>query len=104
MAYFVGNFRLFERIDLDKDNFVSQSELKKLILEINSEKILEDVDAATAKLMHDLDISGDQQIDEVEFINGFKNWLNTSNYKMAPVSPGTPTDVSKKLYISLFSW
>ncbi|PWA89142.1 sodium/calcium exchanger membrane region, EF-hand domain pair [Artemisia annua] len=84
--------RLFERIDLDKDNFVSQSELKKLILEINSEKILEDVDAATAKLMHDLDISGDQQIDEVEFINGFKNWLNTSNYKMAPVSPGTPTD------------
>nr|XP_043624743.1 sodium/calcium exchanger NCL2-like isoform X2 [Erigeron canadensis] len=84
--------RLFERIDVDKDNFVSQSELKRLIMEINSQKTPEDVDEAATKIMHDLDTSGDQKIDEQEFINGFKNWLNTSNSEISPKSPGIKTD------------
>ncbi|KAK1416723.1 hypothetical protein QVD17_25839 [Tagetes erecta] len=88
--------RLFERIDVDKDNYVSQSELKRLIMEINSEKIPEDIDEVTAKIMKDLDTSGDQQIDEQEFIHGFKEWLNTSNYELIPKSPGPTTDASLK--------
>ncbi|KAD6794508.1 hypothetical protein E3N88_05404 [Mikania micrantha] len=88
--------RLFERIDLDKDNFVSESELKRLIMELNSEKIPEDVDEATAKIMQQLDTSGDQQIDEEEFIVGFKEWLNTSTYELIPKSPGPTTDASLK--------
>ncbi|KAI3774957.1 hypothetical protein L1987_49522 [Smallanthus sonchifolius] len=86
--------RLFERIDLDKDNFVSQSELKTLIMELNSEILPEAVDEATAKIMHDLDTSGDQQIDEQEFIDGFKEWLNTSNYELIPKSPEPINDAS----------
>ncbi|KAL4589041.1 hypothetical protein LXL04_001943 [Taraxacum kok-saghyz] len=86
---------LFERIDVDNDNFISQSELKKLIMEVDSRRIPEDVDEATAKLMHDLDESGDQQIDLPEFINGFKNWLNSSNYEIIPPSPGPNTDASE---------
>ncbi|KAK9078216.1 hypothetical protein SSX86_002273 [Deinandra increscens subsp. villosa] len=86
--------RLFERIDLDKDNFVSPSELKRLIMELNSEKLPEDVDEETAIIMHDLDTNGDQQIDEQEFINGFKQWLNTSNYELISMSPGSTTDGS----------
>lgn len=97
------NFRLFERIDIDNDKFVTQSELKRLIMEINSEKIPEDVDEATAKIMQDLDTSGDQQIDEQEFIDGFKDWLNTSNYQIVPKSPGTKsTDVSEVTHKLLF--
>ncbi|KAI3803511.1 hypothetical protein L1987_31665 [Smallanthus sonchifolius] len=88
--------RLFERIDLDKDNFVSQSELKTLIMELNSKKIQENVDEATAKIMHDLDTSGDQQIDEQEFIIGFKEWLNTSNYELIPKSPGPINNASQR--------
>ncbi|KAI3716232.1 hypothetical protein L6452_23431 [Arctium lappa] len=83
---------LFERIDLDQDNYISQSELKRLIMEVYSERTPENVDEATAQLMQDLDTSGDQQIDEHEFINGFKNWLNTSNEEIVPMSP----DASQK--------
>ncbi|KAI3525208.1 hypothetical protein L1887_03883 [Cichorium endivia] len=87
---------LFERIDLDKDNFISQSELKRLIMEVDSQKIPENVDEATAKVMQNFDESGDQQIDLQEFINGFRNWLNTSNDENIPKSPGPKTDASEK--------
>ncbi|CAI9286509.1 unnamed protein product [Lactuca saligna] len=87
---------LFERIDLDKDNFISQSELKRLIMEVDFQKVPENVDEATAKIMQDLDESGDQQIDLDEFINGFRNWLNSSNGEIIPKSPGSKTDASEK--------
>ncbi|KAM0017288.1 putative EF-hand domain, sodium/calcium exchanger membrane region, EF-hand domain pair [Helianthus debilis subsp. tardiflorus] len=84
---------LFERIDLDKDNFVSQSELKRLIMELNSEKMPEDVDEATTKLMQDLDTDGDQLIDLQEFIDRFKEWLNN---ELVPKSPGPTTNTSQQ--------
>ncbi|KAJ0530633.1 putative EF-hand domain, sodium/calcium exchanger membrane region, EF-hand domain pair [Helianthus annuus] len=93
LADFVDNCSLFERIDLDKDNFVSQSELKRLIMELNSEKMPEDVDEATAKLMQDLDTDGDQQIDLQEFIDRFKEWLNN---ELVPKSPGPTTNTSQQ--------
>nr|XP_043627059.1 sodium/calcium exchanger NCL2-like [Erigeron canadensis] len=78
---------LFDKIDLDKDNFVSQSELKRLVTEVNSAKIHWNADEATNKIMQDLDKSGDQKIDEQEFIDGFKEWLHTSNDETIPSSP-----------------
>ncbi|XP_071689079.1 sodium/calcium exchanger NCL2-like [Rutidosis leptorrhynchoides] len=87
---------LFKRLDLDKDNCVSQSELKKLIMEVNSEKIPWNVDEATDKIMQDLDKSGDKRIDEQEFIDGFKEWLNTSNGDIIPSSPGSETGSSQQ--------
>ncbi|XP_076907099.1 sodium/calcium exchanger NCL2-like [Bidens hawaiensis] len=87
---------LFERIDLDKDNFVSQSEMKKLIMDINSQRKPEDVDKITANIMQNLDTSGDQRIDEQEFIEGFKEWLNRSTNDLLSKSPGPKTDASLK--------
>lgn len=71
-------------------------------MEINFQMTPEEVDEATAKIMAKLDTSGDEQIDEQEFIDGFKDWLNTSNYEIAPKSPGTKTDVSKVTILVTF--
>ncbi|KAI3789556.1 hypothetical protein L2E82_02355 [Cichorium intybus] len=79
--------RLFNRIDVDKDNCISHSELKRLLMEINTVKIPWNVDEATDQIMQDLDKSGDQQINEQEFIDGFKEWLHTSNDQTIPMSP-----------------
>ncbi|KAI3774956.1 hypothetical protein L1987_49521 [Smallanthus sonchifolius] len=87
---------LFERIDLDKDKCLSEAELKRLIMEVDSEKIQWNVDEATDQMMQDLDKSGDQKIDEQEFIDGFKEWLHTFNGEIIPCSPGTETDSSLK--------
>lgn len=48
-------------------------------MEVNFEKIPWNVDEATDHIMEDLDKSGDQKIDEQEFIDGFIEWLHTSN-------------------------
>ncbi|KAI3695035.1 hypothetical protein L1987_78023 [Smallanthus sonchifolius] len=42
---------LFERIDLDKDKCLSESELKRLIMEVDSEKIQWNEDDATDQMM-----------------------------------------------------
>lgn len=64
-------------------------------MEVDFQKAPENVDEATAKIMQDLDESGDQQIDLDEFINGFRNWLNSSNGEIIPISPGSKTDASE---------
>lgn len=52
------------------------------------------VDEATSHIMQDLDKSGDQMIDEVEFVDGFKDLLNISNDQLNPKTPG-PKDASR---------
>ncbi|KAL8189241.1 hypothetical protein R6Q57_028807 [Mikania cordata] len=90
---------LFKRIDLDKDEYLSQSELKRLIMEVDSEKIQWNVNEATDQIIQDLDKRGDQKIDEQEFIDGFKEWLHTSDGEIIPSSSGTETDSSLHKYI-----
>lgn len=63
-------------MDLDKDNSISQEELKKLIVEVNFGKIPWDADEIVGKMMEQLDVNGDQVINEEEFISGFLKWLN----------------------------
>lgn len=64
-------------------------------MEVDSEKIPWNVDEATDQIMQDLDKSGDQKIDEQEFIDGFKEWLHSSIDEIMPSSPaGTETDAS----------
>lgn len=72
------NYRLFERIDIDKDNSISQTELKALITDINFGKISWNEDEAVAKIMAELDLNGDQAISEEEFISVFEKWLDPS--------------------------
>ena len=84
-------------MDLDKDNSLSQEELKKLIVQVNFGKIPWDADEIVGKMMEQLDVNGDQFINEDEFISGFLKWLrcldngspmpSPSNYGPGNISP-----------------
>lgn len=69
--------RLFDDIDLDKDNCISYTELKELISSIKFGIIPYEPSTAAAKIMEELDASGDQLISEEEFILGLSKWLNS---------------------------
>ncbi|KAL3849233.1 hypothetical protein ACJIZ3_011115 [Penstemon smallii] len=70
--------RLFKEIDLDKDDTISYFELKELMTNMKFGVIPYDVDEAASKIMEELDISGDELIQEEEFINGLSKWINTT--------------------------
>ncbi|KAL0399442.1 UNVERIFIED_CONTAM: Sodium/calcium exchanger NCL1 [Sesamum radiatum] len=70
--------RLFKDIDHDKDEFISHSELKDLMMDIKFGIIPNDIDAAASKMMEELDVSGDQLINEEEFVTGLSKWLKSS--------------------------
>ncbi|GFP79634.1 hypothetical protein PHJA_000106900 [Phtheirospermum japonicum] len=70
--------RLFKDIDLDKDNYISLSELKELINNIKFGIIPYDPDVAASKIMEELDINRDERINEDEFVSGLSEWLNTT--------------------------
>lgn len=71
------NSSLFERIDLDGDNRISQEELKELIVSMKFGDMPLDVDEAAARIMEEFDINGDRLINEEEFSQGLARWLNT---------------------------
>ncbi|CAL5390754.1 unnamed protein product [Camellia sinensis] len=71
--------RLFENIDRDKDNCISPSELKQLVMNIKFRNMPLDADEAVEKIMEELDINGDNVLNEEEFVTGFSKWLNTAN-------------------------
>ncbi|KAK4486674.1 hypothetical protein RD792_006732 [Penstemon davidsonii] len=77
--------RLFKDIDLDKDDFISYSELKDLMTNIKYGIIPNDTDAAASKMMEELDISGHHLINEDEFIIGLSKWLNTAYVNQTPI-------------------
>lgn len=87
-------FRLFKSLDVNNDNYVSLSELKKLMMNVDFGETSWNVDEATSHIMEDLDTNHDQQIDEEEFVDGFKELLNTNNDLLTPKTPG-PKDVSR---------
>ncbi|KAK6157344.1 hypothetical protein DH2020_011592 [Rehmannia glutinosa] len=74
--------RLFKGIDLDKNDYISYSELKELITNIKFGIIPYDPDVAASKIMEELDISGDELINEEEFITGLSKWL-TATYNQS---------------------
>ncbi|CAB4277405.1 unnamed protein product [Prunus armeniaca] len=78
--------RLFEKIDLDGNNNISQAELKELIADIKFGKIPGDVDESVVKLIEELDTSGDKMISEEEFVTGLTKWINKSHGTQPPSS------------------
>ncbi|MFS7929381.1 putative EF-hand domain, sodium/calcium exchanger membrane region, EF-hand domain pair [Helianthus anomalus] len=66
--------RFFERIDTNQNGFISKSELKNFIMEVNYEEILMDDEIAEIIMRH-LDIDGNGNIDKQEFKSGFTKWL-----------------------------
>ncbi|KAM1311226.1 hypothetical protein PS1_007708 [Malus domestica] len=89
--------RLFEKIDLDGNNYISQSELRKLIGDIKFGKIPGDVDESVVKLIEELDTSGDQLISEEEFVTGLTKWINKSN-DQAPPSLESEDDIYQRTW------
>ncbi|KAF7141178.1 hypothetical protein RHSIM_Rhsim06G0204500 [Rhododendron simsii] len=89
--------RLFEGIDLDKDNCISQSELRLLVGDIKFHNVSLDSDEVVDKLMEELDISGDQMINEEEFVTGVSKWLHASkNQAPTPTSTEAPDETYQK--------
>ncbi|KAG5546159.1 hypothetical protein RHGRI_018365 [Rhododendron griersonianum] len=93
--------RLFESIDLDKDNCISQSELRQLVGDIKFRNVPFDSDEVVNKLMEELDISGDQMINEEEFVTGVSKWLHASK-NQAPTLLPQPRPPMK--HIKLKKW
>lgn len=72
-------YRLFEKMDHDSNNCISQHELKELIADIKFGKLPLDVEEAVLKLIEELDTDGDHLINEDEFVSGFAIWLDTTD-------------------------
>ncbi|PIN20883.1 Calmodulin and related proteins (EF-Hand superfamily) [Handroanthus impetiginosus] len=89
--------RLFKDIDLDKDDTISYFELKELINNIKFGIIPHNVDVAAQKILEELDISGDQLINEAEFVSGLSKWLNTT-YNQSPNSQESEGDTYHKMW------
>lgn len=79
ILFYVDGSRLFENIDRDGNNFISQSELRELIGDIKFGTEAFDVDEAVASIIEFFDSSGDQMIDEGEFVYGLTKWFDKTN-------------------------
>ena len=85
--------RLFEKIDNDGDNCISQQELKELISDVKFGAVPLNANEIVAKVIEELDTSGDDRIDQQEFINGISKWLKTSEKEAAPSSIESQDDI-----------
>ncbi|GMN70426.1 hypothetical protein TIFTF001_039470 [Ficus carica] len=90
--------RLFEQFDRDGDNFISERELRALILDIRFGKIsMEVLNEAAKGLMQELDTSGDNLISEQEFVKGLEKWLiNTTPIQASKSSVGSEDEIYPK--------
>ncbi|XP_062189983.1 sodium/calcium exchanger NCL1-like [Phragmites australis] len=68
--------KLFHKIDMDRSHSLSRAELHALIIGINFEEIDFDKEDAVNKIMDDFDTSGNNTVEEEEFVQGMKKWLN----------------------------
>lgn len=95
------NDRLFEKIDHDGKNFISQHELKELIVNIKFGKAPLNVDEVVAKVIEELDTSRDGVINEEEFVSGIAKLFNATTYlNEAPSKPETQDDIYQ---VSIYS-
>lgn len=78
--------KLFEDLDVDKNQRISQDELKALIRDENFGKTNIGKDQAAEVLFNDLDTDGDNEINQEEFIKGLRRWIKSDgtdeNYKV----------------------
>ena len=93
MIFFVGYYgRLFSSIDVNHDEYISDSELRALMVGINFDEIDLDQNEAVNKIMKYFDTSGDSKIDGDEFVSGISRWLK-KKMRAAARDPGSETKV-----------
>ncbi|KAL6838815.1 hypothetical protein ACP4OV_031529 [Aristida adscensionis] len=68
--------KLFHKIDMDESRTLSRAELHALIIGINFDEVDFDKEDAVDKIMDDFDTSGNETVEEAEFVEGMKKWLN----------------------------
>jgi len=88
---FIFHSRLFHKIDLDSNNLLSYAELRAFVIGIQFDEIDLDKDDAVEKVMDDFDTSGNENVDEKEFVNGISRWI-----KEAKRTVGASGSYSKK--------
>ncbi|PIA57951.1 hypothetical protein AQUCO_00500108v1, partial [Aquilegia coerulea] len=66
---------LFHKFDKDKDNFMTPSELKGLILGIQFQEVGLNEENFVEMVVKEFDCSEDHLIDENEFVRGISNWI-----------------------------
>ncbi|KAJ4726400.1 putative Sodium/calcium exchanger family protein / calcium-binding EF hand family protein [Melia azedarach] len=90
--------RLFEETDRDGNNFISKDELKELLMDIKFGKVPSNADEVVAKVIEELDTSGDRMIDQEEFVAGISKWLNTTPVNESPSTTETQDDIYQKTW------
>uniref|UniRef100_A0A0A8Y2F1 EF-hand domain-containing protein n=1 Tax=Arundo donax TaxID=35708 RepID=A0A0A8Y2F1_ARUDO len=74
--------KLFHKIDMDESRTLSRAELHALIVGINFEEVDFDKEDAVDKILDDFDTSGNEIVEEEEFVQGMKKWLNEAKRSM----------------------
>ncbi|XP_062220515.1 sodium/calcium exchanger NCL1 [Phragmites australis] len=74
--------KLFRKIDMDESGALSRAELHALIVGINFEEVEFDKQDAVVKIMDDFDTSHNDTVEEEEFVQGMKKWLNEAKRSM----------------------
>ncbi|XP_060194416.1 sodium/calcium exchanger NCL1-like isoform X2 [Lycium barbarum] len=86
--------RFFHETDRDANKCLTLAELEKLILEMESGKVQVDKDFAISKILNSFDQNNDKIIEEEEFVEGCKRWIeeakqiaqsDESNFKIRKV-------------------
>ncbi|CAL9180233.1 unnamed protein product [Musa hybrid cultivar] len=75
--------KLFHKVDLDKNQSISRSELRALIIGLKMGEIDLDKDGAVDKVMNEFDTSRDDNIQEEEFIEGISKWIDEAYRSVA---------------------
>lgn len=80
--------RLFAETDKDKDKCLTKTELEKLVLDvITTGKMTVDKRIAVSDVLKTFDFNGDGNINEQEFVEGCKKWIDEA--KQLPENSGS---------------
>ncbi|KAF8043412.1 hypothetical protein BT93_A1673 [Corymbia citriodora subsp. variegata] len=67
--------KLFEKLDVDSNGYLTPAELRALIIGIHFEEVDINMDEAVLKVIEDFDSSRDLKLDAAEFVEGISKWL-----------------------------
>lgn len=82
-SYLLLLYRLFEKIDVNKDGKIQVSELKDLTVEFGMlGRVKCDIDELATTLLADFDSDRDGEIDEIEFEKGIEKWLKQYKFSV----------------------
>ncbi|MED6218768.1 hypothetical protein PIB30_029737 [Stylosanthes scabra] len=86
--------RLFEKLDCNKDNCISQSELKELMMNITFVKASLELEEAVGLVIDELDHDREQIINVEEFVAMLQKWLN----KISSHAPFSDSNSEEDIY------